>query len=603
MSNDLNTRFGGWSGWPVTSGGDLHDYGTMIQLWLAIYERCLALGGTNDFPRRTSEIIDGVTFHISDDVPYIDDGSGGTVMPLKGDDAHPYWTGPRCYGHEASDGGGDYPGVPSGPCLEWDNQYWYNETEGGDYVTIRWEPNAWKCLRMLQKWLLDNCVNFVEWKPKSNGSTMGGNGYDEWTDVDPVTGLATNLPPPNYTLEKWAAKASIPSDTFGNYFSREYPAEFRIKEPITGIVIPCGGEDPIEVTRPADTTYRDGTPIQAGDYARWVGNNVEDNDYDTGQWCGDGMGGSVWIPWPTLWVEGDGKVYRRNDSNTAWEEIEKPYSTKPKTISKYGLVERGDYFTVTVANEIFRGIDVLRWTLGSADFRNKTYDTDDIDDHGEYNQHAGASLQIYDPDHWTWSDGVDAADGNRCGDYPVGWDCLPDVQAEGGSPHQVARGEWSGDGLLIPKLDAAYFYGRAGSIPRGIPGSHSLSCDVDFMNWATLGVNNGGEFGDAGDTYLYNELEEVTRSSHVAWDDLDQEVYFRKWRVWDTIPGTEPIRWSEALGSNDKPPWCASPDIMSPPETQEYGDSQRGYKVAGITTIRRWDTGMTFAMPLSYWGS
>jgi hypothetical protein len=578
----------------------------MVQLWYAVYERCLMLGGKNDFPRKT---IDELGVHIGDDVPYMDnEGDHATVIPQIGDDAHAAWTGGYNGGHTATgvDGHGDehpYPGTIDPPI-------WFNETPDLDYMTPRWVPGVWGCYRALQQWLLENATGFIEWRPKADGSLRGGNGYDDWTDADADTGDPNSNPPPYYTLEKWAAKASIGHDEAGNYFTRTYPLEFRLKDALTYTQTDCDGEE-TTVTLPADTTYTDGTPIGPNQYARWIGNNVEDSDAITGTWCDDG-GVSVWTPWPDSWVKADGKVYKRNAANTAWIALEdltppeNPYGKAPDTVTKYGLIQRGDYLTPTLANEIFRGIDVLRWTSKGFDWRN--YLTDPEAPENNYHD-AGPLYGIYDPDNFTVADEKDTIDNAPGAPTDMrAWYREGKPYPNQVPPASVAQLAYTGDGLLSGGLEACYEYGHIPDVPHGIDGGIVLSCDVDFMTWC----NVGGAYGKAGTFYEYGtatppdrpDSSDLVKAHNFVWDPNGQTVEYQKWLTYDTVSGTEHERWSAKLGTVEHPTWCPDPEIHDTLPYYSGGDSWQGYLIINQVCLLRWDAGnMLYAMPMSFWGT
>lgn len=579
-SDFLQSQFTGWTlkgpgqatGWPVATGDDLHSYSLQIQLWAAVYERMLALGGTNDLPRNPqyTDPVTNNTADISDDLMYIESTGGLTMWHLPGDSAHDEWNGDRDGGHEQR--GGIYPGTV-------DNTLMYDHTPLEEWPTMRWvQYTVMRSYRALQVWLMGNCGNFVEWAP----SATGGNGYDGWTAED-ANGDPTTQPPPHYTLETWAEAAGI-ATSGSNVFTRKYPKEFRWMEPVTGEEI-YGDGSRETVTKGTENTYTDGSPYQAGDLARWVGNNIEDDDTDTGTWASDGLGGTLWIEWPDFWVEGDGRVYRRNTANTAWEPA--PAGSRPDTVTAYGYIQRGDYVTPTLLNELMRGIDVLRWTAHGFGFMG--HDPEDPnDDTTALNHHSGAAgvvgANTENSDDITYA--ITAAEGA----YGTNADTHDSTHlGVGPAASYEAYASYIGEYTeTMATINRHRSWGATSGIPNGIPvpadpqyDPMPLACACDFMTW--------------GDTITATP----NAYSSIAFDANGDPVTEHHWRLWTTVGGTDHERYPGVFGSLSMPTAATTPSWVEGQSSYHW----RGYLIAATYALLRWDVGMSFVAPLSFYAA
>jgi hypothetical protein len=286
----------------------------------------------------------------------------------------------------------------------------------------------------------------------------------------------------------------------------------------------------------------------------------------------------------------------------------------PTMVKAYGFGHAHDLITLDLINELYRGIDALRWTKSVYSWDRK----------GELNRREGSAGDIidgrdgggtycgYHQDELTpqrqlecniseaetvWNDGFP-------GISPIGVDDAPQAFGVTEWDYEFRSGDPSSP-LILPTTvetsairESTYSYGHATGIPK------LLAHSSEWYAWAAI------DFADSDpiDTsFAGNPPSTVVNTwERSAFDDNGTGLLWRLFSSFsETGPSTTDEEWSDALGNLDSAPVTsivggindAALAVVEPTgPAGGAGEDSRGFYVKQQTVVLKWDVvgGMTY---------
>lgn len=273
---------------------------------------------------------------------------------------------------------------------------------------------------------------------------------------------------------------------------------------------------------------------------------------------------------PRVW---DGSPVLPSLTVDRWREVARASRLDvPMFASGYGKARRGDYTFLGFYQQIYRAINVLRWTKAAPTWTAN----------GETNQ-RGASWEGTGGTE-TWAEIKALLETEWNANAPTG----PFTSA----PWAYSIGKNPAENFAGTEMGARYAYAQLSGIPT------TFKCAREFFAWAETSPS------------LYNDGTEVTgpftdpnggthhdppNTIRVNYANANNEgLLYRKFKSFSTHgPSNSATQLSFKLGSSNHPEWCDAP-VEIPASHYEF--KYKGYKVTAEAAILKWDVagGFTF---------